>query len=82
MQFTERFFTGDRNDCNHNPTIKSCLVRIPGTINSKLSNENDNIVKIVQEWDGYTPPINYILREFRRYLIQEKIKILKSLEQK
>jgi hypothetical protein len=30
-------------------------------------------VKIIQKWDGNRPAINWLLREFRRYLIQEKI---------
>jgi hypothetical protein len=30
-------------------------------------------VKIIQKWDGNRPAINWILRDFRRYLIQEKI---------
>jgi hypothetical protein len=30
-------------------------------------------VKIIQRWDGKRPAINWLLRDFRRYLIQEKI---------
>jgi hypothetical protein len=48
-------------------------------------NENGNVleeitnygptteVRIIQRWDGNRPAINRILRDFRRYLIQEKI---------
>jgi len=31
-------------------------------------------VTIIQKWDGSRPPINYLLRDFRRYLINERIK--------
>jgi hypothetical protein len=30
-------------------------------------------VKVIQEWNGHTPAINYLLRDFREYLIQKKI---------
>ena len=49
--------------------MKSCLVRILGTINSKCEHE----VKIVQRWDEQRPAINYLLRQFSRWLIDEKI---------
>ncbi len=35
MQFAEDFLTNKKGDPQHNPTVNSCLVRIPGTINSK-----------------------------------------------
>ena len=69
MQFAESYFTDKKGDPQHRPSIKSCLIRIPGTINSKCNQE----VKIVQRWDGTRPPINYILRDFRTWLVTEKI---------
>jgi hypothetical protein len=35
MQFAESCFTNKKSDSQHRPSIKSCLIRIPGTINSK-----------------------------------------------
>jgi hypothetical protein len=69
MEFSEDFLTSRRGDPQHNPTVNSCLIRIPGTINSKCKEQ----VKIIQKWDGYRPPINYLLRRFRRWLINEKV---------
>jgi Primase X len=69
MEFAENFLTNKKGDPQHNPTVNSCLVRIPGTINPKCKEE----VKIIQKWDGHRPPINYLLRDFRRWLINEKI---------
>ena len=69
MKFAEDYLTNNKADRQHNPTISSCLVRVPGTINSKCG----QIVKVVQRWDGQRPAINYLLREFRRWLIDEKI---------
>ena len=58
------------------------MLRLPGSYNSKYVEFNDkgeivNIpeeaeVKIIQRWDGKRPAINWLLRDFRRYLIQDK----------
>ena len=76
MQFAESFFTDQKGDPQHRPSIKSCLIRIPGTINSKCN----QAVKIVQRWDGIKPPINYLLRDYRTWLVAEKIN--KKMEKK
>ena len=70
MQFAEEFLTNKKGDPQHNPTINSCLVRIPGTINSKCG----QAVKIIRRWDGQRPAIKYLLRDFRRWLINENMK--------
>jgi hypothetical protein len=69
MQFAEDYFTDKHNDPQHRPSIKSCLIRIPYTINSKYDQE----VRIVQKWNGIRPPIQYLLRDYRTRLIAEKI---------
>jgi hypothetical protein len=65
MQFAEHFLTNKKRDPQHLPT----MVRIPGTINSKCA----HVVRSIQRWDGQRPAINYLLRYFRRWLINEKI---------
>jgi hypothetical protein len=69
MQFAEDFFTDKKSDSHHRPSVKSCLIRIPGTINSKYNQE----VRIVQSWDGVRPAIQYVLRDYRTWLVAEKI---------
>jgi len=69
MKFAEGYLTSNKADPQHNPTISSCLVRIPGTINSKCG----QVVKVVQRWDGQRPAIQYLLRRFLEWLIDEKI---------
>ena len=69
MQFAEDFLTNKKGDPQHRPSINSCLVRIPGTINSKCG----QVVRIIQRWDGQRPAIKYLLRDFRRWLINEKL---------
>jgi hypothetical protein len=46
------------------------MLRIPGSMNSK----NGQQVRILQKWDGQRPYINWILKDFQRYLIQKKIR--------
>jgi non-catalytic primase subunit PriX-like protein len=64
---------------SNNLSFKNCLVRIPGSHNWECVKRNNNSldstteVRIVQKWDGNRPAINWLLRDFRRYLIQERI---------
>lgn len=69
MRFAEKFFSNKRHDPQHRPSINSCLLRVPNTYNSK----NGQQVRIIQEWDGRKADIRYMLRDFRRYLIQEQL---------
>ena len=66
LKFAESIFTNNKKDSQHNPSFKSCLLRIPGTINSKNGSE----VKIIQRFDENKIPSidNHLLREFRLYL--------------
>lgn len=83
MKFAEEFFTNKKHDPQHSPTVKSCLLRIPYTLNSKCKEEEIIMreVTIIQKWDGNRPSINYLLRDFRRYLINERIKEVKRQKQ-
>jgi Primase X len=69
IRFAQSFFTHNKHDQQHRPSVNSCLLRVPSTYNSKNREE----AKIIQQWDGYKPSIKYLLREFRRYLIQEQL---------
>jgi Primase X len=67
LKFAAQLLSNNKSDPMHNPTFKSCMIRIPRSINSKC----DKQVNIIQKWDGHhKPAINYLLRDFRRYLIQ------------
>ena len=70
LRFVKQDLSNGKADKQNNPSFKSCLLRIPGSINSKYNTK----VKIVKRWNGYRPPITKdLLIEFRRYLIQKKI---------
>ena len=71
LRFAGPFFTNSKHDEQHNPSIRSCLVRVPETLNSKNLQE----VKVIQRWGGNRPAINYVLRDFRRFLIQKRIDV-------
>ena len=72
IQWAEQYLSDGKADPCHSKglSFKNCMVRIPGSYNSK----NNCQVRIIQRWDGHRPCINWILRDFRRYLIQKKIK--------
>jgi hypothetical protein len=82
IQFAEEYFTDYTADHLHNPTVKSCLLRIPGSLNSKCipNKEQDREVRIIQKWDGKRPPIQPLLRDFRRWLIQKRIDDIEELK--
>lgn len=77
MQFAERYFTKGQSDPQHQTKFKSCLVRIPETYNLKCLNkglnQEESKIKIIQKWNGKRLPIQLLLKDFRRWLIQEEI---------
>jgi Primase X len=77
LLFVEEYLTSGKADPQHRPRYKSCLIRIPNTLNSKCLDKGlgpeKSKVKIIQEWNGYRPPIQLLTKEFRRWLVQEEI---------
>jgi hypothetical protein len=77
LLFAKIYLTGGRADPQHRPRFNSCLIRIPNTLNSKCLTKGigleESRVKIIQEWNGYRPPVQLLTKEFRRWLIQEEI---------
>ena len=72
LKFAESIFTNNKKDSQHNPSFKSCLLRIPGTSNSK----NGSDIKIIQRFDENNIPTidNHLMRKFRLYLADIDIK--------
>jgi hypothetical protein len=85
LRFAERELTNGKADQHHNPSIKSCLFRVPGTINSKAKAVGkDPFVRIVQgkypslklglpRYNRLSRPTNAFLNKFLASLIQEVI---------
>ena len=74
MQFAESFLSANKADHAHNMTVsfKNCMLRVPGSINSK----NGQTVKLLSRWDGYRPKINPLLEDFYIYMSSLRIKEL------
>jgi hypothetical protein len=70
LRFAKDFLSNEKADKQNNPSFRSCLLRIPGSINSKY----DTKVKIIKKWNEIRAPITLdLLEEFRSYSIQKKI---------
>jgi Primase X len=80
LKFAEQCLSNNKSDLSHNPSFKSCMIRIPGSHNSKCILRNNDIsdtsteIKIIQKWDGYRPKINRLLGSFHVYLVDLKLK--------
>jgi hypothetical protein len=85
MRFAEGHLSNSKSDSAHNSTVsfKNCMLRIPGSHNSKCVDRNNNNgtedkstteVKIIQRWDGHRPNINLLLGSFYAYLVDQKFK--------
>ena len=57
LRYAELSLSLKKSDPQHNNTVSfnNCMLRIPGSINSK----NGETVKVIQKWDGIRPEINY-----------------------
>jgi hypothetical protein len=76
LRFAEQYLSNNKSDPSHNPSFKSCMIRIPGSFNSKcIIKGRDPEVRIIQRWDGYRPKINLLLGTFHAYLVDQKKKI-------
>ena len=71
LRYAEQLFANGKQDPQHRPSVNSCLLRIPGTYNSK----NGERVKIVQQWDAHhhRPQVHTMLRDFRVSLIEVQL---------
>ena len=76
LRFAEWFLSNGKSDPSHNNTVSygNMMLRIPGSFNSK----NGQRVRVVTKSDNHSPPVNYLLRDFRHYLIDQRITELRS----
>jgi non-catalytic primase subunit PriX-like protein len=70
LRFAERYLSDNKCDFNHNPSFKSCMVRIPGSINSKNTLE----VKVVQSWNEKRADIRLLLGSFYAWILTRQKK--------
>jgi hypothetical protein len=87
LLFAERHLSNNKSDPAHNPSFKSCLIRIPSSYNSKYVQRNHGIadstaeVRIIQKWDGHRPNVNPLLYKFYIWIAGKKIAELNELQQ-
>ena len=78
LQFEKNFLSDGHADKSNHPSLSSCLLRVPGSLNSKFLDkglsEEDYRVKIIQEWNRKRIPISYQLGTFHSYLVTEREK--------
>ena len=73
LQFAERYLSLNKCDKSHHPAIKSCMLRIPHSINSKCKAVGlDPDVKIIQKWDGHRPDYRLLIGSFYADLIEQQ----------
>ena len=70
LRFSKDFLSNGKADKNNNPSLKSCLLRIPNSINSKYNKE----VLVKQEWNGFRPHVKLIIGNYLAYLVTKKQK--------
>jgi hypothetical protein len=77
LQFAEHLLSLSKADPANNPSLKSCLLRVPQTLNSKCIEEGvDAGVKIFHLWDSsmQQPSVDNLLAEFQTFLVDKKTK--------
>jgi hypothetical protein len=68
LRFLKDYLSNGKADKNNNPSFKSCLLRTPGSINSRYNTK----VTIIQKWNRIRPNLSLeLLLEFKRYLKQK-----------
>lgn len=86
LKFAKQYFSNGKADPLNHPKYKNTLSRFPGTYNSKCLNQGlgkkDSEVKIIQSWKGKRLPIQLLLKDFRRWIVQEEINEHKKQSQK
>lgn len=79
MQFVEDYFTSGKADPQHRPKYKTCLIRIPETYNTKCiilgKNKEESKVKIIQKWNTKRIDVEFLVPEFRSWLMQEELNL-------
>jgi hypothetical protein len=83
LQFAERYLSLNKNDKSHHPAIKSCMLRVPGSLNSKCKAADiDSEVKIIQKWDGHRPDYRLLIGSFYADLVGQRQIFFRSVRNK
>jgi hypothetical protein len=72
LRFLEKRLSAGKSDKVHNTTVSfgNCMLRVPGSINSKHNNST-NQASIIHKWNGKRFLITPLLGDFIAYLLDE-----------
>jgi hypothetical protein len=82
MRYAERALTDGKADHNHCASFKSCLARIPGSVNSKYDGSGDVAnVMILQRWNKVRarPTQKFLMVDFLIWLVESDLKVREEL---
>jgi hypothetical protein len=76
LRYAEQKLSNGKADPSHKPSFKSCMLRIPGSLNQKCTRAGkDARVKIAFRWNGkQVRPSKQFMTDFYIYLADEHIK--------
>jgi hypothetical protein len=71
IRFAEWYLSSAKSDPVHNSTVSlnNCMLRIPGTYNSKSNTQ----VRIIKKWDGKRPDISLLIGSFCAYIKDKEL---------
>ena len=74
LRFLEKYLSNSKSDSVHNSTVSfgNCMLRVPGSFNSKHNNDKKNQVLIVKKWNNQRLSIKPLLGDFLAYLLDIK----------
>ncbi|MDQ3970014.1 MAG: hypothetical protein M3275_16650 [Thermoproteota archaeon] len=81
LQFCERYLSAGKYDGANHPSLKSCQLRIPGSINSRCKEIGlPPEVKVLQKWNGYRPSYRLLLVSFYADLISKNMPTYREIQ--
>lgn len=80
LMFAAQYLSHYKSDPHNNPSFKSCMVRIPGSHNSKCGIDSE--VKIIQKCNGRRPNIRLLLGSFYTWLVDKRVKELEDQQKR
>jgi len=73
LRFVERYLSSNKHDKGNYPAMRSCMLRVPGSLNSKCKAAGvDAEVKIIQKWDGHRPDYRLLIGSFYADLVGQR----------
>lgn len=83
LRWAEKYLSNGKSDPMHNRTqsFGNCLLRVPGSHNSKCVNANNGVLdsdktamKILQKWNGQRPTMMLLIGSFHAHLVDQKMR--------